>query len=122
MQKILNAINSQMQELEVGNEYMLPDPADVSAVIQDYLVFRQEQFKQNQRWQYLQDLRELVESEVLKGESAERERAELAESAANAKNKAAETANALKQLSKMDLCSPDAADVLLNLTKIRRYK
>lgn len=120
MQTILREIDRQIELLKVRSEYVLPKVINANAAIQEYLEHRHGQHERIQQQQYLQDLRELVAAEILKIEVEAKEKAELAESAVKAKDRSIETAKALKQLSKLDLCSPEAASELLNLTKIRR--
>jgi hypothetical protein len=120
LQKILNEIDTQIKTLEGNNDYSLPSTGEPEIIIRDYLTHQQEQRVNIQRQQDLRDLREMVQTEI-KGIDAEADRkGKLMEAETRTKYIVAETAKAIKQLSKMDLCSPEAANALLTLTKIRR--
>jgi len=102
------------------DEIHIPTRDDPAAAIQDYLNYRQEQRINQQQLQDLILLQDLAQTELIRIEVEAQEKAENIESKARSKDARTETTRVIKQLSKLDLCSPAAANSLLILTKIRR--
>ena len=120
MQTLLKEIHTQLNMLEDSSDYMLPNTGEASSIIRDYLNYRQEQRIRIQQQQGLIDLQELVQAELYRIEVESQHKTEMAEATVKAKHTRTETTKVIKQLSKLNLCSPEAANTLLTLTKIRR--
>ncbi|MDD4562005.1 MAG: hypothetical protein PHW39_02875 [Syntrophomonadaceae bacterium] len=121
MQELLNELNTRITALDaMRNHYALPEGKLAGEVVLDYLEFQQSQRAINQQINDLVQLRDKVQAEIDMAEMQAQEMAKEEAAKIKEKNTATETKKIIKQLSKADLCSPEVANKLVDLTILRR--
>lgn len=120
MQDLLNEIDTRISALRsLLGTYTMPNiPED--KIIEHFLAYREAQRDIKQHIEDLSELRDMIQGELDAVQVQAQQKALIEETRDKQKSWTAETKKILKQLSKLDPCSPESARALLNLSNIGR--
>ncbi|HPF44460.1 MAG TPA: hypothetical protein PKV15_07150 [Syntrophomonadaceae bacterium] len=122
MQAILKELEKRVVNLEkVGNaELTLPGDNDPDTVIMGFLNHQQGQRETRQQLSDLLILQQLIQEEITRITDHDEAEQAVIEEQGKIKQRKADTKKLIKQLNKGDLCTPEAAKQLLELSILGR--